>query len=520
MKKLLFALALLTAVAVASSAAAETVYVNMAGATAQVGFWKDAADDFLSTDASCASVTTPVEKEDNMIASGTNCTGLGLAGDDVIIRYSGFSSFTGFLGMCDLQTGYCTNTDEYPVLKESIAGGSTTEARVTDNCYDSNGVFLGEDIAGGQAGAADCDLTCAPINAAVSDVEANAFVQFTDGYDIKKGDDIPHPLPDFATVCPQLTSGDANFSRPLIVPFAFYVNNSVEKATCEVPIPAGTHVAYDPNGGDCEYDNAPGPDSQCRGYYKCIDGSCAAPYSKSCGSTSDCPFPADAQGNPLDGNCVIKPLDNLSRFQALQIFSGNAKNWREAFGPAYPNANLRACTRHAGSGTHATLDLAVMRGDLPLKTTDDLNSFVWEAGGYENPLNTLYAYVQSTSSSSLIACVADVPYAVGYADTDKLFGKSGNAHIVKYNGVYPEAKTIKNGQYNFWAAQVMGYLGSKMCGTSGDFTCKGAKVFDGLVNFITPGNLATYLPKKAAFWVTQSDMNVEKGSDFAYPSYK
>jgi hypothetical protein len=96
--------------------------------------------------------------------------------------------------------------------------------------------------------------------------------------------------------------------------------------------------------------------------------------------------------------------------------------------------------------------------------------------------------------------------------------------MVKYQGVYPTAESIKNGTYNFWAAQVMGYLGSRIGGS----TSKAAKLFDGLVAFVeadnvidsTKTNLEYYLPAKADFWVLQKQMNVEKSSDFAYPTFK
>ena len=140
-------------------------------------------------------------------------------------------------------------------------------------------------------------------------------------------------------------------------------------------------------------------------------------------------------------------IDNLTRLQALLIYSGKAQNWRD-FGPSYVNKDIIACLRHAGSGTHATLDAAIMRGDWPLVTYEDAPYIYFNDG-----------------SSDLMKCVnqnggqSTTNYAaVGYADADQALrcgpGQTyANTTEIDHEGVSAAKDNIKYGVYNFWAAQ-------------------------------------------------------------------
>lgn len=99
-------------------------------------------------------------------------------------------------------------------------------------------------------------------------------------------------------------------------------------------------------------------------------------------------------------------LSNLSRLQAVMIYAGKVVNWNQ-FDAALPANQIVACLRHAGSGTHATLDAAVMRGDANLITLED------PMGIYGGPV----VYFND-GSSDMMNCINDNAYAVGYADAD------------------------------------------------------------------------------------------------------
>ena len=233
-----------------------------------------------------------------------------------------------------------------------------------------------------------------------------------------------------------------------------------------------------------------GPSNDCIGYFQCLgyedNSSCSLPAydnEEDCTTNSgvwteditsgtcngglnvgnDCEKAENCPDVALESTiCTARPLDNITQNMARQIFADalNVDQWTD-FGPEYENVTtgtcagndgyIRLCMRHAGSGTHATFDLAVMDGQTMRGT-----SFP----GYD--------YWHFTSSSDLAKCVTDLPGAIGYADVDKLIGFKQigpvpGAHIVKYNGAYPSQRNIVNGIYEFWAAQHIYY-------ESGDLT--------------------------------------------------
>lgn len=162
-------------------------------------------------------------------------------------------------------------------------------------------------------------------------------------------------------------------------------------------------------------------------------------------------------------------LKNISRLQALMIFSGKASYWNQ-FGTnedcdeqeyTYPNKRIRVCLRSAGSGTHATLDRAVMRSDQNL-----INA--------ASPVR-----IFNSGSSGMMACInTNTPsYAsIGYADADQreetwnCIDKNANCDGIDYNGApadlkYPNVEAIRyegvvanaanvaHCKYSFWSAQ-------------------------------------------------------------------
>lgn len=175
----------------------------------------------------------------------------------------------------------------------------------------------------------------------------------------------------------------------------------------------------------------------------------------------------DALGNRVVGTGDIK---NLSRVQSVNLMAGKVYNWSQ-FGAGFPAKKAVVCLRHAGSGTHATLDMAVMRGDILLGKVETWPTLF-------SP-NKPYFFFH-TGSSDLMKCVnlngappagTTLPagyivptttnaLAVGYADADvnALNPITGlyaypNSVVVSYEGVMPTKVGITNGTYSFWSQQ-------------------------------------------------------------------
>lgn len=156
---------------------------------------------------------------------------------------------------------------------------------------------------------------------------------------------------------------------------------------------------------------------------------------------------------------ALPSLTNLTRLQAGMIFSGTALSW-DQFGPTYPSKDIIACLREAGSGTHATLAAAVMRGDWPLATASDEPYISFNDG-----------------SSDMMACIngnngesTSTAGAVGYADADSRekcsdcqFGTGCDGDnedatypataSLLYNGAEGNADNVAGCVYSFWSAQ-------------------------------------------------------------------
>jgi ABC-type phosphate transport system substrate-binding protein len=235
------------------------------------------------------------------------------------------------------------------------------------------------------------------------------------------------------------------------------------------------------------------------------------------------------------------PVDNLSRLQAVLAFSGQATNWEDigvdADGTS-ADTKMTICLRHAGSGTHATLDHAVMHGDASLVGVEDIDG----TGGSIKWFNE--------GSSDLMKCMTyagqnvwptPTAYAIGYADSDKCSSTSAmtkaeaialgstwsstcsavtfdgytssNVKRIKYQGLPGDRTSIKNCMYPFWAAQYLYYDADE-------------------VNVASPVNnndkihkaLYTYManPAKVSgiFWATQDEMKCMKDTDFKFPTKK
>lgn len=224
-------------------------------------------------------------------------------------------------------------------------------------------------------------------------------------------------------------------------------------------------------------------------------------------------------------------VDNLSRQQMLLLLSNNVYNWNQ-FGTGYENKKVVLCMRHAGSGTHATLDKAIMRGDAALPTLDARNV----------PVPVKKAGVMfHESSSDMMKCVNEnglyttaSAAAIGYADADANVSayntdgtytkKYASVKELKYNGlgegITPAnlatygASALKNqikyGQYEFWSSQWM-YLDRSTEDTNTE------ALYDKMMTYASKTTLPC--PGIGCYWLTGSELKVKKGNDSVIPTF-
>jgi hypothetical protein len=446
--------ALLAAAAIPAQAA--TREFNIYGASAQYTFWSNLAKPFLESK-NCAVGTDYATSADGKYAftRGTNCTDYN--GDTVIIRYSSKASYDGIFAV----RGLGQDDIGQPSDPDSCAG-QTGVPSGQENYYrkmaDENNI-TGTRVNG---------TKCVRVTVGASDVAGRSFTQYS--YGDKTG-----PLSS-GTIYEryfQESDGTAGIDtdsyslearRPIVVPFGFFVNNSVTVRKCT----GTTGGAYD--GEQCTVSG--GTTYGCGG-----SGTCAA------GVT----------------------LDNMPREMAVMIFSGQVNNWTD-FGAGFPaNMPVVACMRHAGSGTHATLDYSVVSGNgwgsSLVGAANSSNPTVYFNDGSGDEMNCVRGSGSWSGSG-----------AVGYADADQAPGTASTA--MKYNGLYGTRTNIRNGMYDFWSTQWLYYNPAH----PDDSTLH--PIYVALSDYAgNPANITTAtLSGKAKYWATASEMKYSKATDQAYPA--
>jgi hypothetical protein len=461
MKGMLMGCALL---ALTAPVHAAVVNINIYGASAQHLFWNDAADNFL-TSKSCTGVAQDEYNKSHGITRGT------CGSDTVYIRYSSKASYDGIYAVKG-----AANTDSCP---------TAFQRKMVDEASCSDWVL---------GGAACTGIRCMEVTIGASDVDGSSFIQESHGQ--LKGPNgggyvnrtFPATGVDVSGLIPH---------QPVVVPFGFFANNSVTKTKCLGPDPleptASAKKAVSTWGYQCYDPDNDGKSEDCIGYYECVSGFCSGGVNAgaACTRANQCPDVTLA-----NTQCKRIPLDNISRSMAVNIFSGQAWYWTD-FGAWYNSDPIVACLRHAGSGTHSTLDWAVMRSAAkdwgwPLVTTENAaNPTVWFNDG----------------SSDEMKCIDTITGAIGYADADQLEGTSNypNTHALKYNGVEPRRTKVRNGEYDFYSNQ---WLYFKRALTPHETS---------LIAFASnPDNIPS---TKAKFWATADEMVFNKADDRSYPGY-
>ena len=470
--------------------------LNIYGASAQHKFWLNLSESFLldANGGQCGSVDQDSFNKKHGIARGNDCLG---DGSTIYIRYSSRASYDGVNAVND--------GEPRDMVDETTCGWTGPMANTCTA------------------------LRSVQPNLGASDVAWNAFTQSTSGWEdgnINWPND-PYVAPSSSVVFPESIGATIDEFNPIVVPFAFFANNSVGKFRCVRPEinnpagptsqegwdPMGSHKAYphgmwqcDPNFSDTE-----GHNPQCVGYYKCIDSVCngGLESGNACTTANDCPDVLESATR-----CEAMPLNNINHAMAGLIFSGLINDW-SAFGPYFTPGKIVRCMRHAGSGTHATV-------------ADLLKPYALKQSSVPSPIafGPTWHY---TSSSDLMKCVADFKGAIGYADADKLLDFKGitdgcaedavgnpnnhlddpdlvaGAHIMQFNGVEPTRQKIANCEYEFWAAQHVYYDTTAFSGQM-EILRQRLEDFSSNADNLTTATLGN----AANFWGAQSEMQCKK----------
>lgn len=127
---------------------------------------------------------------------------------------------------------------------------------------------------------------------------------------------------------------------------------------------------------------------------------------------------------------VVNPdisVDNLTKDQLVQIFTGKITNWKDLGGP---DQAIQIVNRPSSSGTRATFE----KYALGTKTED------------------LQGSIQEDSSGTVKKLVRETPGAIGYLALSYL---DQTVKAVKYEGVEATEENVANGTYPVWAYEHM-----------------------------------------------------------------
>jgi hypothetical protein len=475
-KALIFSVVLLGGLAFASIASAGNTYtMTLWGASAQYNFYKsELAAGLIQQQSGCSSATVtegPEFKDD--AGNTTYYTATCSNGNTYVVDLNARASYDGILAMqgkavnedksnTQIQGVFCNpGTKAGPVFPASCNPGTSK-----DNCDYSYRVMT--DPSGTATLSLPCEqlncsggfvsetnLVCKEVDVALSDVAPSSFIQSTPARSFSSG--IPYP-----------TSWIIN--HPMVVPFGFFASSDVTYSTCS----GGTVTT-----------------------------------GQQCSSGSQCD----------SGVCSGATISNISKIQILLIASGEAVNWSD-FGAGYSSGNgnlITFCSRQAGSGTLATLDLGTLR--RPAQPAAGPSGYVlgWAPS---NPVFT-------DGTTAEMFCVNDNEGAIGFADADQAAkiapqvtsSSYPNVVALKFEGIVPSRRSIRNGEYdNFYSKEWV--LESN---TAPDYGTWPTATTSTVTNFMTwlanPNNWPTYSAAASSFnyWATLCEMNFMKDYDYTYP---
>ena len=429
------------------------------GSSAQAKFWAAQAGTWMTNSLGCSGVPSAA-------TSATNA------------NYPGETFYT-------ISGTNCSNTDA-----KAVAGTGTLTV-----LYTANDSVTGIQSVNGSVNADGCTnanqrvmypgtgtANCQTITVGIADVAASAITEQSSGYKTGPLDTTGVTFaPNYSAGSPALatitTTGlnDVTANKTLATPFAFWVNKGVTAKQCTAGLV-----------GNYCYQN-----TDCNTVYGTNNGTC---------------------------NTTPTTITNLTRLQATLLFSGQVQTW-DQLGQYFTAQPVILCLRHAGSGTHATLDNAVMTAGQsgwgsPLVTaqqspTDASNNgttITWFNNASGDEMNCVNGDTTAANSIDGNAYPSGTTVgAIGYSDADASAGS--NTVEIKYNGYFPTRSGLRDGVYDFYA--IAHYYTSK----TGD-AAHNTLATDMIKWAESPANMA---PAKANYWATVAEMNVYKTSDTAYP---
>ena len=304
--------------------------------------------------------------------------------------------------------------------------------------------------------ASSSTLVCKQVHLGTSDVAGESLNQTSSGQ--KFG---PLGGGQFDVALTGVDTTNLTPHNTVVVPFGFFVNAGVTAKSCTAGL-VGNYCS-----ADTECDTAPGK----------LDGACGAPAT----------------------------ITNISREEANLLFAGFVYDWAD-LGAYYTSQPAVVCLRHAGSGTHSTLDNTVMYSGWGNNVTvAEEDGHIWFNQGSSDEMKCINGNTTATPAGSLSG-------AIGYADADQKIGEAGksdNVKQLKYNGYYPTRTAIRNGQYDFYSnAWLYTNLNS------------GTTVNAIAADMIAYAQLGSNVPAtKANYWAAQGEMRWNRAADNAYPTY-
>lgn len=429
---------------------ASALDINIYGASAQWTFWNSLAGDYLQNQLHCPAANIVGPKVDSTgkhgITSATGCPTYG----NVNIRYSSKASYDGVfaaMGSCNGQTGCNPNPDSCGAQSRKMITSTT-----------------------------DTTLSCQPVTIGASDVAANAFTEQSHG--LLKGP-LGGAQTDRVFTGITLPSNVTAQHGGIVVPFGFFLNNSVQLSKCVGGANAGLQ---------CNDSTAPG----------------------FCGA----------------GTCTAGNVDNVSREQVANIFSGGSAYFWSDFGDGYKvtgttqqsNDFIVTCIRHAGSGTVSTLDHAVMNaawGATLAQNAQPVLGGATETVYFNDGTPDEMNCINGSGSWTGVG-------AIGFADGDILIPAAGltnpytSTYAVAYQGFLPKRVNVRNGLYDFFTNEWLFINTTTYPAGSNENT-----VFNSLIAYASnPANInAATLQGKADYWTGVAEMKFNKTGDSIYPSY-
>jgi hypothetical protein len=438
----LAATAALMAIAGAASAASYaipsgSVEMNIYGASAQFGFWNAAARDMVM---------------ETVANGGFGCADH-LAGIDSTGKTFGITVGRNCAGVAankDIVIRYSSKAsyDGIYAVKGTLdtdSCGNAKQRKLADETVLDAAAPMASTTATATAITA---VKCVPVTLGASDVAGDTFTQNSAGQ-TSWSNTAPYLINGASPAFNGISTSGLLDHKTLVVPFAFYVNSKVTVGTCT----AGSANV----GGQCV-------------------------------TAADC---------GTAGTCTVATLDNMSRLMAVQIFSGTAAAWTD-FGAGFAAKDVVACLRHAGSGTHATLDKSIMYGINWGSTTQASQILPASATAGAGS-------VFNVDTSTELGCVANYDGGVGYADADA--SQAGTTKL-KYNGVAAKRTNVRNGLYDTF------YSFQHLYENDADTTTAQDTARNMMLKYVSVHALP-----KAEYWATAGEMMWGKTTDAGYPGY-